>query len=81
MNLKIKDFVEQIDALRQENQQKTDLANKLVHKLALTEKERDEFASKYAEYKNENKSLKRNFRQVQIFYYFFNKLTINYQDR
>lgn len=65
MQSRIVEFIEEIKSLRLENQQKRDLVARLVEKLALAEKERDEYYESSIEYKNENKVLKRNFREVQ----------------
>ena len=64
MQSRIVEFIEEIKSLRLENQQKRDLVTRLVEKLAVAEKERDEYYENSIEYKNENKVLKRNFRQV-----------------
>lgn len=65
MHIKLKDFVEQINVLRADNQQKNVLASKLVEKLAYAEKERDDYMEKYKAAKKQCKSLKKNINQVQ----------------
>ncbi len=64
MHVKLRDFVEQINVLRTNNQQKNVLASTLVEKLAYAEKERDEYLEKYKASKKLCRSLKKNFNQV-----------------
>lgn len=64
MESKTKDFVNQINHLRQESQQKQDQIHTVKDKLAAIQKERDDYMEHYIVTKKQNKQLKKDLKDV-----------------